>query len=179
MTRIGAGSSKDTDTRTSTFETGFQYEHEGVWSAGGTTSFSKNGSSESINPVEPAGHYRHHLYRADMMFSRFRMDCGGRTGYALQADDVDRRHAHRTGWHHGLQDAVQGRGARRFYLAREDGSSQSFSGAFSILGFSGGATSVNSNAVRHAWFNRDTRTRHLCGVSDFPSKSSRVVSLPI
>lgn len=41
----------------------------------------------------------------------------------------------------------------------------------------GGGTFVRQE-VRHAWLNQDSRTLNLCGVSDFPSKNSRVVSLP-
>ena len=166
------------DTNTSTVEVGFRYETEGVWSAGGSTSFSKEGGSESINPVDPAGSYRHHYYRADMVFSTFKMNCGGRTAYELKP----------TMWTGGMRLApaptmacqtkyktpVTPNGS----FVRQDGSSQTFSGSFSIVGFGGGATSVNSKSVRHEWKNASPHTRDLCGVSNRLTKDTRVVSLP-
>ena len=166
------------DTKTSTFDVGFRYEGEGGWSAGGSTSFSRDGGSESINPVGPAGYPRHNFYRADMMFSTFKMDCGGRTAYSLKP----------TMWTGGmrLEFASAGLCDHRYLtpvvpngsFVRQDGSSQSFSGSFSIAGFGGGASSVNSKAVRHEWRNDDPHTRNLCGVSNRLTKDTRVVSLP-
>ena len=176
--RSWGGEFNYTDTRTSTVEAGFKYEREGVWSAGGSASFAKEGSSQSINPVAPAGFPRHNFYRADMMFRTFRMKCGDRMAEQLRP----------TMWTGGMRPEMASAALcdHRYRIpvpggatfARQDGSSQTFSAAFSIVGFTGGATSVNSNAVRHAWSNHDPHTRNLCGVSDFPSKNSRVVSLP-
>lgn len=166
------------NTDTSTFEVGFRYEGEGGWSGGGSSSFSKEGGSESINPVDPAGYPRHNFYRADMMFSTFRMDCAGRTAYQLKP----------TMWTGGMRlEFASGALCDRRYLTpvvpngsfvRQDGSSQTFSGSFSIAGFGGGTTSFNSKAVRHEWKNADPHTRNLCGVSNRLTKDTRVVSLP-
>lgn len=165
------------DTKTSTFGIGFRYEGEGGWSAGGSSSFSREGGSESINPVAAEGYPRHNFYRADMMFSTFRMDCGGRTAYSLKP----------TMWTGGMRlEMASAALCDHRYLtpviggstfARQDGSSQTFSGAFSIAGFGGGATSVNSKSVRHAWSNGAPQTRNLCGVSDRITGDTRVVSL--
>jgi hypothetical protein len=166
------------DTNTSTFEVGFRYEGEGGWSAGGSSSFSKEGGSESINPVAADGYPRHLFYRADMVFSTFKMDCGGRTAYSLKP----------TAWTGGMRPEMASAAlCDRRYLTpvgpngsfvRQDGSSQTFSGAFSIAGFGGGATSTNSRSVRHEWKNSDPHTRNLCGVSNLITRDTRVVSLP-
>ncbi|MCA1847159.1 MAG: hypothetical protein LC792_28995 [Actinobacteria bacterium] len=178
LTNNWGGQFNYTDTNTSTVEAGFKYEGEGGWSAGGSTSFAKEGSAESINPVDPEPSHRHFFYRADMMFSTFRMDCGGRTAYELRP----------TFWTGGMrpEPAPLGWCDNKYVItvgpkstfARQDGSSQTFSGAFSIAGFGGSASSTNSKSVRHEWRNGEPRTRELCGMSNHPVKDTRVVSIP-
>jgi hypothetical protein len=107
------------------------------------------------------------------------MDCGGRMAEELRptmwTGGMRPEMAASALCDHRFEIPVAGGGGT---FVRQDGSSQTFSAAFSIVGFSGGATSVNSNSVRHAWVNGDAHTRHLCGVTDFPSRDSRVISLP-
>jgi hypothetical protein len=166
------------DTDTSTVEVGFKYEGEGGWSAGGSTSFAKQGSSESINPVDPQPSHRHFFYRADMMFSTFRMECGGRTAYELRP----------TMWTGSMRPEpaslswcdnryVIDVGPKASFV-RQEGSSQTFTAAFSIAGFGGSASSMNSRSVRHQWHNAEPRTRQLCGMSNFAIKDTRIVSVP-
>jgi len=165
-----------TNTNTSTVEVGFRFEGEGGWSGGGSTTFAKAGSSESINPIAADPVPRHIIFRADMVFRTFRLECEGRTAYMLEP----------TEWTGGMRPewTTGPRCDKRFLAsvgpnasyARQVGSSQSFSGAFSIAGFIGGASSANSRSVRHEWRNSYPQIRNLCGVSDLITKDTRVVS---
>jgi hypothetical protein len=178
LTHNWGGQFNYTDTNTSTVEVGFKYEGEGGWSAGGSTSFAKESSAESLNPVDPEPSHRHFFYRADMMFSTFRMDCGGRIAYELKP----------TMWTGGMRPEPASLSwcdnryvitvAPKASFIRKDGSSQTFSAAFSIAGFGGSASSMNSHSVRHEWKNGEPRIRELCGMSNHPVKDTRVVSIP-
>ena len=95
-----------------------------------------------------------------------------------QADDVDGRHASRVRLAGLCDDRFMTPVMPNGSFVRQDGSSQTFSGSFSIAGFGGGMTSLNSKSVRHEWKNGDahhSRTSAEC--PERLTKDTRVVAL--
>jgi hypothetical protein len=182
LNRDWGGLFEYTNTRTSSFTAGVSRDAK-YWKAGGSVTTSKHTTFGQEQPIGTEGRERFWTYQADMVFKQFRWICNpgmpnAYTSYTLEP----------TKWTGSLWQEPIGRpapcdgrfrhnvpsGGRAF---RQKGQSVTLDGAFSVVGFSGAATSGFSDAVRNEWANALPHNRSLCGANGHLTDNTRVTSL--
>lgn len=170
--------------RSTSFGVGVSFDGRG-WQAGGSTTVSGSHTAESSgDDLKDDRIFRQVYYRVDMVFEKYRWMCQTAPGEVVYADTIEP-----TEWTGGndtfpvfdtptCQPKYQENVVAYRRLIRGDQSGTYFEGAINVGGFSGATKVATSSGVTQQWKNNVGHDRSVCGENAFPTKVTRVVTLP-
>lgn len=178
-----------TSTKSSSFQIGGSATGEG-WKVAGSKSMSETREGRASGYERPTDHLIFETSYADMVFTRFEWVCGEPYWYKAYTLEP-------TEWTGGMHDwpgvnPTTCKPGKTIPVPPEDkferskGSSQTLEKAINVDRFLGSVTTgftmstsdTSAKGVGEMWENLAAHERYLCGNQEFPTRTTRVVSLP-